>query len=86
MKRWGICIFLPGHNVSFRGAPKLSSYLLRAKLYTLHCKLGSENCCEICDYVTNTETFTSTVTGEYFKINHQLNCDNRCIIYLLTCK
>ena len=76
--------------VSFRGARKLSSYLVRAILYPLHRKVGSKNCaknrCEVCDYVTDTDTFTSTVTGESFKINHQLNCDDRCIIYLLTCK
>ena len=41
---------------------------------------------EVCDYVTDTDTFTSNVTEESFKINHQLNCDDRCIIYLLTCK
>ena len=38
----------------------------------------------VCDYVTDTDTFTSTVTGESFKINHQLN--DRSIIYPLTCK
>ena len=63
---------------------------MRAKLYPLHRKIGSKKCaknrCEVCDYVTDTDTFTSTVTGESFKINHQLNCDDRCIIYLLTCK
>ena len=37
-------------------------------------------------YVTDTDTFTSIVTGESFKINHQLNCDDICIIYLLACK
>ena len=83
-------LFLPGPMVSFRGARKLSSYLVRAKLYPLHRKIGSKKCaknrCEVCDYVTDTDTFTSTVTGESFKINHQLNCDDRCIIYLLTCK
>ena len=76
--------------VSFRGARKLSSYLVRAKLYPLHRKIGSKkyakNRCEVCDYVTDTDTFTSTVTGEFFKINHLLNCDDRCIIFLLTCK
>ena len=75
---------------SFRGARTLSSYLVRAKLYPLHRKVGfkkcAKNCCKVCDYVTDTETFTNTVTGESFKINHQLNCDDRCIIYLLTCK
>ena len=34
----------------------------------------------------DTDTFTSAVTGKSFKINHQLNCDDRCIIYFLTCK
>ena len=36
--------------------------------------------------MSDTETFTSTMTGETFKINHHLDCDDRCIIYLLTCK
>ena len=83
-------LFLPGPMVSFRGARKLSSYLVRAKLYPHHRKEGSKKCaknrCEVCDYVTDTHTFTSTVEGESFKINHQLNCDDRCIIHLLTCK
>ena len=35
--------------------------------------------------MTDIDTFTSTVTGESFKINHQLNCDGTCIKYLLTC-
>ena len=56
--------------VSFRGAHKLSSYLVRAKLYPLHCKVGSKNCaknrCEVWEYVTDNDTFTSTVTGESF--------------------
>ena len=81
---------LPGPMVSFRGARKLSSYFVRDKLYPLHRKVGSKkcakNCCKVCDYVTGTDTFTSTVTGESFKINHHLNCDDRCIMYLLTCK
>ena len=65
-------LFLPGPMVSFRGARKLSSYLVRAKSYPLHRQVGSkkcaENCFEVCDYVTNTDTFTSTVTGESFKL------------------
>ena len=31
-------------------------------------------------------TFSSTVTEEMFKINHKLNCDDKCLIYLFTCK
>ena len=83
-------LFVPGITVSFRGACKLRRYLLRAKLHSLHRRVGSKKCaknrCQVSDYVTDTDTFTSTVTGESFKINHQLNCDDRCIIYLLTCK
>ena len=33
-----------------------------------------------------TGTFTSTTTGESFKINHKLNYDDNCLIYVLTCK
>ena len=74
--------------VSFRGAHKLSSCLIMVKLYPLHRKVGSKICAknrsEVCDYVTNTNTFTSPMTGESLKINHQQNCDN--IIHSLTCK
>ena len=31
-------------------------------------------------------TFSSTVTGETFQINHEFNCDDKCLIYLLKCK
>ena len=34
-------LFLPGPMVSFRGARKLSSYLVKAKLYSLLRKVGS---------------------------------------------
>ena len=44
-------LFLPGPMVSFRGAHKLKGYLVRAKLYPLHCKVESKkypkNCCEV---------------------------------------
>ena len=65
-------LFHPGPMVSFKSARKLSSYLVRAKLYPFHHKVGSKksakNCFEVCDYVTDTDTFTSTMTGESFKI------------------
>ena len=45
--------------VSFKSARKLSSYLVRAKLYPLHCKVGSKKCgkirSEVCDYVTDAD-------------------------------
>ena len=82
--------FSLGLMVSFPSAQKLSSYLVWAKLYPLQRKIGSSKCdkqrCKVCNNVTDTSTFSSTVTGDTFKINHSLNCDNKCLIYLMTCK
>ena len=83
--------FSPGPMVSFQSARKLSSYLVLAKLYALQRNIGSSKCgkqrCEVCDNVTDTSIFSSTVTGDTFKINHKLkNCDDKCLIYLVTCK
>ena len=82
--------FSPGPMVSFRSARKLSSYLVQAKLYPLQRKIGSSKCSiqryEVCNNVTDTSIFSSTVTGNTFKINHSLNCDDKCLIYLVTCK
>ena len=64
--------FSPGPMASFRKAWKLSSYLVRAKLYPLQRKVGSSKCgkrCEVCNNVTDTSKFSSAVTGETFKIN-----------------
>lgn len=76
--------------VSFKSARKLNSYLVRAKLYPLDRNVGSVECgktrCEVFQYVTDTKSFNSTVTGESFKIYHNLNCDDKCLIYLMTCK
>ena len=41
-------LFLPETMVSFRGVHKLSGYLVRAKLYPLHCKVGSKKCAKNC--------------------------------------
>ena len=83
-------VFTPGPIVSYRIARKISSYLVKAKLYPLERKFGSEKCgkswCEVCLNIQQTDLFTITATGESFKINHKLNCDDNCLIYLLTCK
>ena len=81
-------MFTPVPMVSYRSSRKLSSYLVRAKLYLIERIVGSKgcgrNCCEVCVNVCETDTFTSTVTGETFKINRKLNCDDKCLIYLFT--
>ena len=60
--------------VSFRSARKLSSFLVRAKLYALKRKVGYAKCkkneSKVCNHVNNTTSFSSSVTEENFKINH----------------
>ena len=67
-------VFTPAPMISFRSARKLSSYLVRAKLYPLERTVGSVQCkgkrCQTCHIVKETETFTSTTTSKTFKINH----------------
>ena len=41
---------------------------------------------QVCNNIGETETFSSTVTGEIYKINKHLCCDDKCLMYLLTCK
>ena len=82
--------FSPRPMVSFPIARKLSSYFVRAWLYPFQRKVGSSKFCkrrcEVCNNVTDTSIFSSTVTGDTFKINHSLNCDDKCLISLKTCK
>ena len=79
-------VFLPGSMVLFSSAHKINSYLVRARLYPLERFVGSRQCkrCiwEVCTNITETDTFSITVTGATFQINHELNC----LIYLLKCK
>ena len=83
-------VFTPGPIVPYRSARKISSYLVRGKLYPLERKVSSEKCgksrCEVSLNIQETDTFASTTTGESFKINHKLNCDDNCLFFLLICK
>ena len=69
-------IFTPGSMVSFQGAKKLGSYLVRAKLYLLEKSVGSFKCigkrCQVCLNGTEIKTFSSTVTKKEYKINPNL--------------
>ena len=83
-------VFTPGLMVSFRSSRKLSSCLVRAKLYPTERVVGSfkfnKPRCLVCANVTETNTFTSRGTGKTYKINHKFDCDENCLVYLLTCK
>ena len=82
--------FTPVSMVSYRSTRKLSSYLVRAKLYPIDRIVGSKGCgkkrCEVCVNLCETDTFSSTVSWETFKINHKLNCDDKCLIHRFTCE
>ena len=82
-------VFTPAQMISFRSARKLSSYLVRVRLYPFGRTVGSVQYkgkrCQTYHNVKETETFTSTTKGKTFKINHKLNCNDKCLVYLLTC-
>ena len=71
------------------GAAKISSYLVRAKLCPIERTVGSYRSeskrCEVCKYITETDTFTNSVIGATYKIDHRLDCNDKCLVYLLTC-
>ena len=80
-------ILYPPLNISFWSARKGSNYLVKDRFYPLERKGRSCKCdnlrCHVCN--KNEET-DSTVTGESFKINCHLCCDDKCNVYLLICK
>ena len=63
---------------------------MRAKQYTAGKVVGSfefnKPWCLVSVNVTEANMFTSTVTGKTYKINHNFDCDENCLVYLLTCK
>ena len=40
----------------------------------------------VCTSIQVTDTFSSFVTKSAYKINHNFNCNSKCLIYLLSCK
>ena len=69
--------------VSFREARNLSSHLVRAKIaWIIKC---NGECFQVCMNVTEGNIFYSSVYKREYVINHGFNCNDKCIIYLLTC-
>ena len=81
--------FTPQPAVSYQSERKLNSYLVRAKLYPIKRKVGLCKCkgkrCEICKNVLETDTFTCNNDPTTCKINHQFDCNEKCLVYLITC-
>ena len=83
-------VFTPPPFVSYRCAFNLRNRLVRSKVYPIEREIGCRKCdkprCKTCDNVIISDNFSSNITKEVFTINHRLNCDDNCLVYLLSCK
>ena len=81
--------FSSGPMVSILGVRKLSSYLVRAKLYPLERSVRSfkynGKLCQVCINVTESSTFSTSVDKKEYVVDRSFNCNDKCFIYLLTC-
>ena len=81
-------VFTPRPMVSFCSARKLNSYLVRAKLYPLERTVGSYKCkskrCQVYSNITEADSLTFSNDQTNFKINHRFDCNERCLIHLIT--
>ena len=61
-------VFTPKPMVSFKSSRKIGNYLVRAKLYPIERTVDSFRCgskrCEVCKYITKTDTFLLVVSME----------------------
>ena len=82
-------VFSSQPAVPFRSARKLSSYLVWAKLYPLERRMKSYKCrcnrCQFCRSIPETDMFICNNNQRSSKISHSLDCNEKCLIYLLTC-
>ena len=83
-------VFTSAPFISFRSVKNLKSFLVRSKVYPLERKGGSAKCngkhCQVCLNINKTDTFESFQTKQKYKINYHLNCNDKYLIYLLSCK
>ena len=71
-------VFSPAPVVSYRSARKIKDCIVRSKLYSIERKVGSSRCgnprCQACTSIQ--------VTKSAYKINHNFNCNSKCLIDL----
>ena len=80
-------VFIPTSMVSFRCVRKIRDYLAWAKIYPLEQNGGSKKYeksrCEVFNNIDSADLFSSTVTGNTYKINQYFICDSKYLIYLI---
>ena len=83
-------VFTPSLFVAYRSARNLESFLVRPNVYPLERTVHSPKCgskrCQVCPNFSETYIFESFQTKRQHKINHHLNCYNKCLVYLLSSK
>ena len=80
-------------TVSFKRGKSFKDLLVRAKV-PVEKENDGKSCgyqgkrCEVCTFLEEKNTFTSTEDSETYKIREglHLNCNSENVIYLITCK
>ena len=83
-------VFAPSLFVAYRSARNLESFLATPNVYPLEGTVDSPKCgskrCQVCLNFSEIYIFESFQTKRQYKINHHLNCYNKCLVYLLSSK
>ena len=74
----------------YRSARNLKSFLVWSKVYPLERTTGSSKCgskrCQVYLNVSETDSFESFQTKRQYKVNYHHDCNDKCLIYLPSCK
>ena len=83
-------VFSPPPIVSYRSAREIKDCIVRSKLYLVERKVGcrrfDSSRCEVCKSINIIDEFTSFTTKKTYKVNHSFDCNEKCLIYRLSCK
>ena len=75
--------------VSYRSAGEIQDYIVRSKLYPLEKNGGRVGCgngrCKVRRNGKLLIHFDSFTTKKSYNINHKLDCNDKCLIYLFSC-
>ena len=75
--------------VAFRKPKSLKDILVHSEITTPVNDKGCYRCgdrrCRVCDFLVESKDFKSTVTGDNFVINFNVDCNSDHVVYLLSC-
>ena len=73
--------------VSCRSARKIKDYIDRYKSYPLERNVGCGNGrCQVCKNIKVSDAIDGFTTKKRCKINHNFDCNDKCLIYRLSCR